>query len=213
MNTHALRLSTMALSFVALCGCGQPYSPESEAHTADPRGAGDVFESNPDTTRYQTVSYEILRSWLVTTLHMPETVAVGGACAPAQQNECPIQAPVPYLDANKGALGIPVFTADPDGTQVPSLMTSGGFKVWIVAASSSCGLAAQNPATVEELFPAAEGGLASYDRFYGTLLGRTPSDAERAELDLLQGAYSDDVRKMAAVCTTVLASLENLAAN
>lgn len=213
MNTHAFKLTTVALSFAVLCGCGQPYSPEPEAHTAAPRGAGDVFGSNPDATRYQTVSYDILRSWLVTTLHMPQTVAVGGVCDPAMQSACPLQAPVQYLDANKGALGIPVFTADPDGTQVPSLMTSGGFKVWIIAASSSCGIAAQNPATVEELFPAAEGGISSYDRFYSVLLSRSPSDAERAELDVLQGAYSGDVRKMAAVCTTVLASLENLAAN
>lgn len=212
MNTRSLLALTITLS--ALAGCGQPYNPAPEEHRAGPRDAGDVFGSNPDATAYQTVNYDILRSWLVDTLGMPQTAVVGGICDPViDADACPGQAPVQYLDANKGSLGVAVFTADPDGTQGPSLMTSGGFKVWIVAASSSCGLAAQSSAKVEELFPAAQGGIGTYDTFYLRLLGRTPTDLEIAELDSLQGAYSDDARKMAAVCTTVLASLENLSAN
>jgi len=211
---NLLLRSAAALTLTVIAGCGQPYSPAPAEHIAGPHGGGDIFESSPDTAPYQTVSYDILRSWLVDTLHMPQSVAVSGACDPViDADACPRQAPVQYLDANKGALGIPVFTDEPDGTQAPSLMTSGGFKVWIVAASSACGIAAATPSTMNELFPAAQGGLDSYDTFYLLLLGRSPTAAEIAELDTLQGAYSDDVRKAAAVCTTVLASLENLAAN
>lgn len=208
MNTNSITRSLLALSLAAICGCGQAYTPAPDEHIAGPRGGGDVFTTNPDSAAYQTVSYDVLRSWLVGTLHMPEIVTVGGVCT--QQNACPVQAPVQYLDANKGALGVPVYAVDPDGTQAPSLMTSGGFKVWIVAASSACGLAAQNPATRDELFPA---GVTEVDHFYDALLSRSPSDEERAELAALQLSFSDDIHKSAAVCTTVLVTLENLAAN
>lgn len=208
----ALKGTAVALSLMALAGCGQAYNPGAEEHDAAPRGAGDVFGSNPDAAPYQTVSYDILNAFLRDTLNMPATAAVSGVCT-GFQNECPLQAPVQYLAANKGALGVAVFTADPDGTQAPSLMSSGGFKVWILAASSACGLAMNNPTTLEELFPAAQGGVSNYNQFYGALLGREPSAAEISELDILQASFSDDAHKAAAVCTTALASLENLAAN
>jgi len=207
-----LKGTAVALSLMALAGCGQAYNPGPEEHIAGPRGGGDVFNSNPDAAPYQTVSYDILNSWLVNTLHMPTTAAVSGVCA-GQQTNCPLQAPVQYLAANKGQLGVAVFTADPDGTQAPSLMSSGGFKVWILAASSACGLAMNDPTTLEELFPAAQGGVSNYNQFYGALLGREPSAAEISELDILQASFSDDAHKAAAVCTTALSSLENLAAN
>jgi hypothetical protein len=208
----ALKGTALALSLMALAGCGQAYNPGPEEHIAGPRDAGDVFGSNPDTAPYKTVSYDVLRSMLTASLHMPATAAVSGVCA-GQANNCPLQAPVAYLDANKASLGVAVFTADPDGTQIPSMMSSGGFKVWILASSSACGLAAMNPTTLEELFPAAQGGVSNYNQFYGALLGRSPTAAEIAELDMLQASFSDDAHKAASVCSTVLASLENLAAN
>jgi hypothetical protein len=211
MNTNSITRSIVALSLAAICGCGQAYTPAPDEHIAGPRGGGDVFTTNPDSAAYQTVSYDVLRSWLVGTLHMPEVVTVGGVCdAATEQTSCPVQAPVQYLDANKGALGVPVFTVDPDGTQAPSLMTSGGFKVWIVAASSACGIAAQNPATRAELFPA---GVTDVEHFYNVLLSRSPSEEERDELAALQASFADDIHKSAAVCTTVLVTLENLSAN
>jgi predicted small lipoprotein YifL len=218
----ALKGTAVALSLMALAGCGQSYNPGAEEHDAAPHGQGDVFGSNPDTAPYQTVNYDVLRSWLVSTLHMPVTATVGaypangsspaGTCAGMQTN-CPRQAPVQDLDANTGALGVAVFTVDPDGTAAPSLMSSGGFKVWILASSSACGLAMNNTTTREELFPAAMGGVSNYNQFYGALLGREPSAAEISELDLLQASFADDAHKAAAVCSTTLATLENLAAN
>lgn len=208
----ALKGTALALSLMALAGCGQEYNPGPEEHIAGPRDTGDVFGSNPDTAPYATVSYDILRSMLTDTLNLPATAAVSGTCA-GMPNNCPLQAPVAYLDANRASLGVAVFTAEPDGTQIPSMMTSGGFKTWILASSSACGLAAQDPTTLEELFPAAEGGVSNYTQFYGALLGRAPTAAEIAELDMLQASFSDDAHKAAAVCSTVLASLENLAAN
>jgi len=208
-----LKGTAVALSLMALAGCGQAYNPGAEEHHAGPRGQGDVFGSNPDTAPYQTVSYDILRSRLVDTLHLPASVAVSAPCDAAKPNECPLQAPVQFLAANKAALGVAVYTVDPDGTAAPSLMSSGGFKVWIQASSSACGLALMNATTREELFPAAAGGVSNYNQFYGALLGREPSAAEISELDLLQASFSDDAHKAAAVCATTLASLENLAAN
>lgn len=211
----ALKGTAVALSLMALAGCGQAYNPGPEEHVASPRDQGDIFNSNPDAAPYQTVSYQVLRSFLVDTLNVAETAPsfTGTPCAGLTPSGCPLLAPVPYLDANRGQLGVAVYTAAPDGTQAPSLMSSGGFKVWILAASSACGIAMQNPTTVEELFPAAEGGVSNYNHFYGALLGRAPTAAEIAELDMLQASFSDDAHKAASVCTTVLASLENLAAN
>lgn len=220
-----LKGTAVALSLMALAGCGQAYNPGAEDHDAAPSGKGDVFGSNPDTAPYQTVSYDVLRSWLVDTLNVPAVTTLGaypangsslaGNCAtmPNGATNCPLQAPVAYLDANKGALGVAVFTVDPDGTSPPSLMSSGGFKVWILASSSACGIAMNNTTTREELFPAAMGGVSNYTSFYGALLGREPSAAEIDLLDLLQASFSDDAHKAAAVCSTTLASLENLAAN
>jgi len=70
-----------------------------------------------------------------------------------------------------------------------------------------------NPTTLEELFPAAQGGVSNYNQFYGALLGREPSADEISELDILQASFSDDAHKAAAVCSTTLATLENLSAN
>lgn len=208
----ALKSTAVGLSLMALAGCGQAYNPGPDEHEAGPRGQGDVFNSNPDAAPYQTVSYDVLNSFLVDTLNMPATAPVSGICV-GQQNNCPLQAPVQFLAANKGQLGVAVFSALPDGTQAPSMMSSGGFKVWILAASSACGLAMNNPTTLDQLFPASMGGISNYTTFYGALLGREPSAAEISELDILQASFADDAHKAAAVCTTALASLENLAAN
>jgi hypothetical protein len=211
----ALKGTAVALSLMALAGCGQSYNPGPEEHIAGPRDQGDVFGSNPDAAPYQTVSYEVLRSRLVDTLHIAQTAPsfTGTPCAGLATSGCPLLAPVPYLDANKGQLGVAVFTALPDGTQAPSLMSSGGFKVWILAASSACGIAMNNATTREELFPAAAGGVSNYNQFYAALLGRAPTAGEISELDMLQASFGDDAHKSASVCTTVLSSLENLAAN
>jgi hypothetical protein len=70
-----------------------------------------------------------------------------------------------------------------------------------------------NATTREELFPAAVGGVSNYNQFYAALLGRAPTAGEISELDMLQASFGDDAHKSASVCTTVLSSLENLAAN
>jgi hypothetical protein len=89
-------------------------------------------------------------------------------------------------------------------------MSSGGFKAWILAASSACGRAATDNTRRAELFP---NGVSDYNHFYQVTIGRNPSAEEIAELDMLQASFADDPHKAAAVCTTVLATLENLAAN
>lgn len=209
----ALKGTAVALLTVALAGCGQAYNPGPEEHLASPRDVGDVFNSNPDTAPYRTVSYETLRSLLVDFLGVnPNAPNLAGTpcAAPLTAATCPLLAPVVYLDANRNALGTAIYTADPLGTQAPSLMTSGGFKVWILASSSACGLAMQNDAKRNELFP---NGVSDYTYFYQALLGRSPKPAEIQEFDMLQASFGDDVHKAAAVCATAMVTLENLSAN
>ena len=214
----ALITTAVALS---LAGCGQAYNPGAQEHTAAPQDKGDVFGSNPDAAPYQTVSYDALRSILIDFLGMPidnpEPLGPGAesTCGTVAAT-CPVTEPVAYLDANRGAMGVAVFTADPLGTQAPSLMTSGGFKIWIVASSSACGLAmrdggfnGQNKRA--DLFP---NGAADPNYFFQALLARNPSAAELTEIDILQASFTGDEAKMAAaVCTVGLTSLENLSAN
>ena len=203
----ALKGTALALSLLALAGCGQEYNPGPDEHNVKPVNGGDVFTSNPDTTVYRTASYESLRAMLTTTLGVAAnttTCTVAGVVI----NPCPQTNPVGYLDANRNALGNAVFTEDPLGTQAPSLMTSGGFKVWILASSSACGLMMQADPT--RLFP---NGVSDYTWMYNSLLGRNPTADEVATLDELQASFADDEHKGAAACSVVLGSLDNLNAN
>ena len=211
----ALKGTALALSMVALAGCGQEYNPGPEEHIAGPTDKGDVFSQNPDAAPYQTVSYEVMRSILVDILEVPTGVPsyAGTACdglTPTNGSNCPLLAPVAYLSFNQAALGGAVYTEDPSGTSVPGLMSSGGFKAWILASSSACGMAMENQTKRDELFP---NGISDYDMFYQVLLGRSPSAEEIQELDMLQASFDTDAKKAASVCSVVLASLEHLAAN
>jgi hypothetical protein len=213
-----LKGTAVALSLVALAGCGQAYNPGPEEHLAGPEGKGDVFGSNPDTAPYQTVSFEVLNSVLrdvILTRDIDGSVigdqAFTGACAGLPANPgCPLQGPINYLNNNKGAMGVAIYTAGAESTFPASLMTSGGFKAWILAASSACGKAGEDATRRGELFP---NGVSDYNHIYQLLMGRNPSAAEIAELDLLQASYGDDPHKAAAVCTTLVVTLESLAAN
>lgn len=203
----ALKGTALALSLLALAGCGQEYNPGPDAHDAKPVDAGDVFSSDPDSTVYRTASYESLRAMLVDILGVnanTTTCTVSGVVV----NPCPQTNPVGYLDANRNALGTAIFAEDPLATQAPSLMTSGGFKVWILASSSACGLMMQADPT--RLFP---NGVSDYTFMYNALLGRNPTSDEAMELDALQASFADDEHKGAAACSVVLGTLENLSAN
>lgn len=212
----ALKSTAVALSLVALAGCGQGYNPGAEEHLAGPEGKGDVFGSNPDTSPYQTVSYEVLDQMLRRILTRNDNSLIAdtgmtGACAGVAANPgCPLNGPLTYLSNSKGSLGVAVFTASAEATFPASLMTSGGFKAWILAASSACGKASTDATRRAELFP---NGVSDYTHFYQVTMNRNPSAAEVAELDLLQASFADDAHKAAAVCTVSMASLENLAAN
>jgi hypothetical protein len=213
----ALKGTVVALSLVALAGCGQAYNPGPEEHLAGPEGKGDVFGSNPDTAPYQTVSFEVLDRMLREQIlrrndgSLLGDTAFSGLCAGLQANPgCPLQAPLSYLNNNKGSMGVAVFTAGAETTFPASLMTSGGFKAWILAASSACGKAATDDVRRAELFPQ---GISDYNHLYQTILSRNPSTAEVAELDLLQSSFADDPHKAAAVCTVTVLTLEALAAN
>jgi hypothetical protein len=213
----ALKGTAVALSLVALAGCGQAYNPGPEEHLAGPEGKGDVFNSNPDTAPYQTVSFEVLNQTLRTILtrdvddSLIGDTAFSGPCAGLAANPgCPLQAPLSYLNNNKGSMGVAVFTAGAETTFPASLMTSGGFKAWILSASSACGKAATDDVRRGELFP---NGVSDYTHIYQLLMSRNPSAAEIAELDLLQASFADEPHKAAAVCTVLTVTLEGLAQN
>ena len=217
----ALKGTAVALSLIALAGCGQAYNPGPEEHIAGPRDQGDVFGSNPDTAPYRTMSYEAMREQLTNFLGVaiddpmyaqPFTNDPAGtnSCNGLTSNAgCPKLEPVLYLDANRTTLGTAVFTADPLGTQAPSLMSSGGFKVWILAANSAC-VKAMNGPKYGELFPQ---GASNYTTWYNALLARNPNQEEIDILDELTASFGSEQQKAAAVCTLTLSSLENLRAN
>lgn len=205
----ALKGTAVALSVVVLAGCGQAYDPGPADHEAAPRSPGDVFDNGSDASAYQTMSYEALRGLLTDFLGIPAntgTSFAGTACDGLQNNSCPLLNPVPYLDASRNALGVATYTDDPLSTSGPSLMTSGGFKVWILASSSACGLAMQGP-KYAELFP---NGPSDLTLFYQLLLGRSPSAAEISEIDALQSSFAEPQKQAAAACSVAMMTLENL---
>ena len=189
---------------LGLAACGQKYVPEPDAHIAGPHGG--PFGSTTDQAPYKTVDATFLESTITDVLGVTP-MTMDAACTAA--DACPKTDPIAYLDANKSALGEAVY--GDAGSQAPTPITSGGIKVWIQAASSACGLMMmqQSPPS---MFPA---GIADYSTLYVTLLGRAPTPAEITSLDALRAEpiLNTDAKRGAAVCSTVLGSLEFLQAN
>ena len=222
MNGKVVKTLAATVAMLALSACGQEYTPAEERHPSEPHGPTDLFGSNNDFTIYGTISYSVLRSTLVDVLGVNPTGA-------ADADENPLADPVGYLDANKELLGEPVYGDDPESSVAPGDMTSGGYKAWIFSAASACGMMVQtNPA---RLFPA---GANDYTYAYSILLGRVPLQAEKDRLDALQAelygsdnapdlapvdgvpdsdkigtpVFATTAKKQAAVCTSILTSLE-----
>ncbi len=217
----ALKGTAVILSLAALTACGQGYTPSAEEHIAAPHGGGDVFGSGSDNTTYRTASYEVLRSTLIDLMGVGDVTAPAAECSAAvvAAAGCPKYAPLNYLQANKGSLGAPVYNqADPNASQVPGLMSSGGFKAWILASTSASGLM-MNQAT-PMLFPQ---GITNFDYLYQALLGRLPTDVENARLNQLAADIATanpslntmelGKRQGAAIASSVLGSMEFLMVN
>src|SRR5688500_17507679 len=177
--------------------CSQPYGADP-AGPATPQNADDVFGSQGDDASYVTASYEVLRATLTDVLGVVPTDlpdACQGLADPASM--CPVADPVAFLDANRIALGTPVYEADgPLSTEAPGMLTSGGVKVWVLSASSACGLMMQQQ-DPPSLFPE---GLTEYEPLYRILLGRAPTVQEQTLLSQLAASplLADDVRRGAA---------------
>ncbi len=214
MNLKALKGTTAAILALGIAGCGQGYSPSPDENTPSPRGGGDVFGSNDDDTVYRTASYEVLRYTLTNVLALgeaPNNAIVTANCgAPLTVATCPKGAPVQFLDTNRSAFGVPFYnTDDPLGTQAPGAMSSGGYKAWILSASSACGRM-MTEQTEPALFP---NGVADYTRLYNVTMGRAPTAAEISRLDELRATLDTPAKQGAAVCSSVLGSLEFLTVN
>jgi hypothetical protein len=231
----ALKVAAALILTAAVSACGQGYEPGDAAGVPTVEGGDDVFDSNGDDTVYKTASYEVLRYTLTNTMKLGEAIAprglatVCGAGITAQN--CPKAAPVQYIDANRASLGTAVYNQeDPLATQAPGPMSSGGYKVWVLAASSACGRM-MNEQAAPALFP---NGVADYTHMYNVLLGRAPTGAEIEVLNALRNqalinapstaslnakqtsaatAATPDQVQGAAVCTAVLGSLEFLTVN
>ena len=224
-----------ALALVGVVGCGQGYEPGDPSGAPAPHGGDDIFGAGDDSTVYRTASYEVLRFTLTDTMKLGTTVAPAGLATlcgtGVTAQNCPKAAPVQYLDANRASLGMPVYSnEDPLATQAPGPMSSGGYKVWVLAASSACGRMMNEQAT-PALFP---NGVSDYNYIYNVLLGRAPTNAEVEILNDLRNqaliaspstaslngkqtssatnATPEQVQG-AAVCTSLLGSLEFLTVN
>jgi hypothetical protein len=208
MNTRKILTASFGLLLTGLVGCGQGFSPSPDTHVATPQGGGDVFNNGNDTTTYKTASYAVLQGTLTQIMKVSDQ-PLSATCTALGAAGCPLNAPLTFLAANKAALGEPVYNqADPLNTQAPGPMTSGGFKVWILASSSACGIMMSQ--TAPALYP---NGVNDYSYMYQSLLGRAPSQVEIDRLNTLQASWPDAAHQGAASCTAVLGSLEFLMVN
>jgi hypothetical protein len=227
MNTRLILSLSLGL---LLAGCGQGYTPASDAHVPGVQGGGDVFGSAGDHTVYRTASYEVLRYTLTNTLNLGATIAPNAAtvCGAgiSTTTGCPKANPVGFLDSNASALGVPVYNVDdPLGTQSPSAMSSAGYKAWALSASSACGrMMVETTLYVNghpALFPNSDVTDVSY--LYQSLMGRLPTQAEidrihqvQGDLTTVPGARTGTPLIMAqgaVACSAVLGSLEFLTVN
>lgn len=176
-------------------GCAQHYDGPTCADAVINPDPSCAF--TPEKPTYQTISLSVMHFTLTDTLGVP-------AMTSDDPVDDPLHYPDAYLQANASALGEPDYEAGiPAGP-----MTSGGFKAWLLASSSACGIAMTN--TPERLFP---NGNHDYTYAYALLLGRKPKFEEAMILTTLQGQFPDPVRGEAAVCTSILNSLEFMDAN
>jgi len=232
MNTRAIVLGTLSLGLLA--GCGQGYTPSSGASVPGVQGGGDVLGGTSDGTVYKTASFEVLDYTLKVTLNMQGQIQGTQSCGVADPvNGCPLANPTGFLEANSAALGVPNYSqADPLATQAPTMMTSAGFKVWDLAASSACGRMVADSTTFVNgkpaLFP--DGNYTNFNTLFVSLLGRVPSPAEISRMAQLQSDLANPANfvdtgntvrtgmslqqaQAASVCAAVLGSMEFLTAN
>ncbi len=207
-----------ALATVTVIGCGQEYMPQSaNPDLPDPDMPDQAFQLVGDQAPYRFVSYDFLRAILTDVLMVPPDGT------PSPNN--PMVDPTGYFEANKLLLGAPNYQADPTQTTTAAPMSSGGFKVWVIAATSACG--ESMTADPSRLFPA---GIDNYDHIYNVTVGRAPTAEEELNLDALANAvwldtkpatttpahtmgqpvFTTQEKKAAALCSAVLASLEFL---
>jgi hypothetical protein len=221
----ALKATAMALSVAALAGCGQGYSPEANQHIADPRGGDGVFNNGSDQTVYKTASYDVLRTTLVSTMMVTDVAQASiptAECSAAvvTAGQCPKYQPLAFLAKNSVALGAPIYSSqDPNSTQVPGPMTTGGFKAWVLASTSASGLMMQQHP--DKLF--VNGDVTNFDLLFESLLGRLPTQDEVARLTQVEAdiAAANPTltgtplaqRQGAAAVSSVLSSLEFLMVN
>jgi len=235
-RVNVARMGTAAMLSLVLVACGQAYTPTPGASVPGVQGGRNVLGGSPDSTIYRTASYEVLRYTLLNTLNIQaKLVSTTFACGTGVSvtTGCPGADPVEFLDANRGALGVPVYSADdPLATQAPTQLTSAGFKVWDIAASSACGRMVSDSALYVNgqpvLFP--DGNFTNYTTLYVSLLGRMPTAGDLSVLSALQASMGDSsyftdtgntVRtgtnlqqaQGAAACAAVLGSMEFLTAN
>ena len=177
MNT--LKSTILILASLALSGCFQV--SKSQRSTA-----ANSNDSGPGVTKtdYAMVSPETVISMLTTTLGLPAS-----------------DASVQKVRANYFQLG----GGDPSqGIPADSSFSALKGKLLLEVFIDGCSAGMQNATTKAKLFPK---GTRDYDSLYLTVMGRTPSSEEKAELDFLHDSVSDTVAP-AAICGAVLSSIE-----
>lgn len=207
---------------LALAGCGQPYTPEPTPHEVGPQHR-DVFGNAEQKEAYAMLPVEVLHSTLRDVLALGDAPSpdVAVLCDGFPLEQCPAGDPISFLLANEAQLGAPILeTSDPYGLSAPRLFTTGGFKVWMLASSSACGRMMREQAVPvlfpNDYLPASDGlYIHDYETAFLTLLGRSPRESEVTRLDQMQmtSALSSLEKRGAAVCATLLGSLEFLGSN
>jgi len=168
-------------------GCGQYYAgPDCSTAVLNPDPKCSFTVESPI---YQVIPYSVMHSTLTDVLLAPVE-------KDSDPTDDPLHYPMAYLNSHRFELGAP----DYENGIPPQPITTGGFKAWVLASSSACGLMVQKHPEV-------------YDGLFVALLARQPTQVDRDLITKINQEFPDPARAKAAVCTTILSSLEFMDAN
>lgn len=205
-----IKAISVGLFMVTLAACEPAKLETSQPDARDDTGRNGG-QPPANHTQYEFVSYDVLYSTLTVTLGVGQVNYPGTAGDPTDppSPNNPRHDPIGFFVDRAVTAGMPIYDPNDPSASIPTNFSTLGMKNWLYAASGACGLAMAGPKG-GEFFPQ---GDSNYDTIYLTLLGRSPSGKEVADLDATVAQFDSSAQKRAAVCTAILGSMEFLTEN